>query len=522
MFVQRFRSACISLGALLIVATACAPAAPAPGAAPAPAQPAEKRAAVQTLNVAQIGLPATMAPESSAANLSVYGAMYDPMVWLDGKFNVLPWAATKWEQTNPTTWRFTLRNDLTFSNGDKLTAADVEFTLNSIVTNHWPQISQMVNLTGAKMVDDTTVDVMTKVPDASIVPGMIYAWILPKNYYNQVGKDGFATKPIGSGPYVLTTFRANDVAIFQKRPTDHPFRKVSITDLTIRSITEQTQMVSGMQTGDLDFVSGLLSPDIVDQISKTDAKVDYRVSSHISALISQPEMKMRNTPLQDVRVRWALNYAVDKDALVKNLYHGYAQAVGQLSVPNSPGWNPDIQPVPYDPAMARKLLADAGYPNGFTMPVGIEFTPQTVNPNLALAIQSNLKDVGIIAPVTPYELAAFLDKYYGRNGQVKGDLFVQSTGDGNGFMSQAQGLYSCSNGLVWWCNPDFDKNMQLANGELDLTKRGEYMKKAVRAFYDDVSSINLIIAPSFVVTGPKMRGFVWDGQFLFDNVYKVE
>ncbi|MFN8534308.1 MAG: ABC transporter substrate-binding protein [Dehalococcoidia bacterium] len=513
------------IGVGLLVA-ACAPTAPAPttqtgGQAPAST---EKRAASQVLRIAQIGLPATMSPEASASNAPLYGAMYDALVWIDGKNNVLPWAAEKWTQVNPTTWRFNLRRDMTFSNGDKLTAADVEFTLNSIVENRWPQISLLTNLTGAKMVDDYTVDVMTKQLDASIVPGLIAGWIVPKNYYTSVSKNGFAAKPVGSGPYELVEFRANDIATFKKRSTEHPFRKVVATDLTIRSITEQTQMATGLRTGDLDAVVGLLRPDVVEQIARTDAKVEYKTVTNVSALISQPEMAMRNTPLQDKRVRWALNYAVDKEAMAKTLFKGYALAAGQLSAPNSPGWDESIKPTPYDPAMAKKLLAEAGYPNGFKLPIGIEFTPQTVDPNIALAIQSNLKDVGIDAPVTPYELAAFLDKYYGRNGQVKGDLFIQATSDGNGFMTHAQGLYSCALVLDWWCSEEFDRNMALANGEPDIAKRGVLMKKAVRAFYDDVSHINLLISSTFRVTGPKMRAGVWENSsaYLWDEAYKVE
>jgi peptide/nickel transport system substrate-binding protein len=195
-----------------------------------------------------------------------------------------------------------------------------------------------------------------------------------------------------------------------------------------------------------------------------------------------------------------------------------------MTVPNSPAWDPSIKPVPYDPAMAKQLLAQASYPNGFKLPVGIEFTPLSANPDLAAAIQSNLRDVGIEAQVTSYELAAFLDKYYGRNGQVKGDLFIQATGDGNGFMSQAQGLYSCESTLVWWCNQDFEKNMQLADVELDVAKRSVLMRKAIAGFTDDVAHLNLIIAPSFIVTGPKAKGFTWDNAtaYRFDDVYKID
>jgi peptide/nickel transport system substrate-binding protein len=513
-----------------LVLMACAPTQP-PSTPPAqtggaqqPAQPAEKRSADQSLRLAQIGLPASLSPAASAANLTVYAAMYDSLVWLDLKANVTPELATRWVMASPTSWRLTIRTDATFSNGDKVTADDVEFSVNTIYNEKFPQISQVNNLIGAKKVDETTVDILTRIPDASVMPGLLYLWIMPKKYYESVGKDAFAVKPIGSGPYELVDFRNNDIAIFKKRSVEHPWRKVVATDLTFRSITEQQQMVNGMRTGDLDFAYGSLSPDIVEAFSKTDAVVKYRTTGNVSGLISQPEMKMRDTPLQDKRVRLAMNYAVDKEAIAKNLYKGYAIPTGQMSVPTSPGWNPDVKPVPYDPAMAKKLLAEAGYPNGFKLAVGIEYTPQTVNPNLALAIQSNLKDVGIDAPLTPYELALFLDKYYGRNGQVKGDIFLQATGDGNGFMTQAQGLYSCKLPLVWWCSQVFDDNMALANGELDVTKRGVLMRNAIAGFTDDVAHINLIISSGFVIYSPKIRGYDYDSSasVRFDAAYRID
>lgn len=475
--------------------------------------------------MAQAGLPGSMSPEASAANISLYGTMYDSLVWRNGKNEVTPWAATKWTQVDPLTWRFTLRNDLIFANGDKLTAADVAFTLNLIVQTNMPQRSQVLNMSGAKIVDDYTVDVMTSIPDASVLAGLIYAWIMPKNYYDSVGKSEYAVKPIGSGPYELVSFRSGDAVVFRKRTAEHPFRKVILTDMTVRAIPEHTQMAAGLQTGDLDIIYGLIRPDVVSQISKTNtaAAINYRVTSNLSALISQPEMVMRNTALQDKRVRWAMNYAVDKDAIAKTLYQGYAKPTGQLSNPDSPSWDDTIQPVPYDPAKAKQLLAEAGYPNGLSLPLGFEFST-SVDPNLVLLVQSNLRDVGIDAPAKQYELAAFLDKYYGRNGQIKGDLFMNAVSDTNGFFSQAQGLYSCQNALVWWCNQEFDRNMKLANAEPDIAKRSVLMKKAVRAFYDDVAQINLIIQPTFLISGPKAVGFVWDNTnfYVFDDVYKTE
>jgi peptide/nickel transport system substrate-binding protein len=397
-----------------------------------------------------------------------------------------------------------IRKDLVFSNGDKLTADDVEFTAKLMLSERLPQIAQFANLTDVKKVDD---------------------WIMPKKYYEQVGKDGYAVKPIGTGPYELSEFRTADIAVFKKRTTEHPFRKALAPQISFRSITEHTQITNGMRTGELDFAIGQIGPDQVNIMERDGSKVQVRYSSVNTLLISQPESKLRNTPLQDRNVRLALNYAVDKEAISKTIYGGRAQANGQLAVPSSPAWDPNVKPFPYDPAMAKQLLAQAGYPNGFKLPVGIEYTPLTGNPNLLLAVQSNLRDVGIEATITSFELAPFLDKFYGRNNVVaKGDLMALSTGDGNGFATTIKGWFTCDKPVHWWCAPEFDRYMNEAAGEPDITKRGPLMQKAAAAMREDVGLLFLINGPGFYVSRANMRGFdIGDGGFFnFDSAYRIE
>jgi len=283
-------------------------------------------------------------------------------------------------------------------------------------------------------------------------------------------------------------------------------------------------MTNGLKTGDLDFAQGLLSPDQVNLMEASGMKVETRLTSVNGLLISQPEAKLRDTPLQDKRVRLAVNYAVDKEAISKQLYGGRAQPNGQLSAPNSPSWDPNVKPIPYDPAMARRLLAEAGYPNGFKLPMGIEYTPLIGNASLLQAVQSNLRDVGIEASVTSYELAPYLDKFYGRNGPTKGDLMTFSTGDGNGFGTTIKGYFTCDKPVQWWCNPDFDTYLNEAASEPDVTKRGELMRKGVGSIREDIGMLFLLNAPNFVVMAPNMRGFVQGdgGLYTFDSVYRVE
>jgi peptide/nickel transport system substrate-binding protein len=504
---------------LLVGCTAPQPTAPGPAASAS----AQARSANQAIRIAQAALPATPSPEASNSNTPFYWALFDPLVTLDDTFNVLPWAATRWTQATPTSWRFTLRQDLRFGNGDPLTAADVAFTGKLILDTRMPQITNLANLVDVVQVDDHTVDFITKTPDASILPGLATVWIMPQKYYTSVGKDGFATKPVGSGPYELVSYRAGDMAVVRKKATDHPFRQVIPTQLTFQALPDPSAMLAGFTTGDIDVITGLNNADQIASLASGTAVVLKGLGTVLSILYSQPENQQRQTPLTDKRVRLALNYAVDKVALAKNLYRGYAEPTGQLSVPQSPSWDPSIAPYAYDPALAKQLLAEAGYPTGFTLPVGLESTPGIADPNLVLGVQGYLKAVGVEAPVNQIELAAFLDKFYGRNGQSKGDLFLTMTSDTNGFATIIAGSYTCNKPLVWWCNPAFDQAMTAAAAEPDIAKRGVLMRQAIAALRNDVSHLLLLLMPVFVVTQPTIQGFQGQvtGLYNFDQVYRT-
>ncbi len=520
--------------ALIALLAGCAPAAnpspspsPAPatqsgGAAPAATTQTEHRSANQKFTIAQVGLPANLSPAASASNYAVYSTLYDALVQLDAQSDALPWAAEKWSQVDPTTWRFTLRKGMVFTDGKPVTAADVEFTINTIIQNKFPQIGGLGTLTGAKMVDDYTVDLTTKVPDASMLPGLVNCWIMPKHYYEQVGKDGFAAKPMGSGPYELVEYRAGDLAHMRKKTAEHPFRKASPTELVFRSIPEGTAMVAGFRTGDLDVLIGQISADQVQLLKGNGVNIDVRFPGVNYALYDMPSFNDRNTPLKDKRVRIALQYAIDRETLAKTVYQGYAKPVSQFSVPGALSFNPSLKEYTYDPALAKKLLAEAGYPNGFTLPAGIEYTPQTTSPQLAVAIQAYLHEVGVEAPVTQLELAVFLDKYYGRNNQVRGDLFMVTTQTSNAFSSNQFSNMGCERG--WWCNQEFDSLREQVIAEPDKAKRGALLQKAIKLLYDDVATLNTLAVPEFVIQQPKLRGFTWKAPSThnFETLYRID
>ncbi|MCL6648465.1 MAG: ABC transporter substrate-binding protein [Chloroflexi bacterium] len=474
--------------------------------------------------MAQTGIPASLSPEASSSNIPFFSALFDPLVTFRKGFTVVPQLAQRWEYRDGA-WYFTLRTDVSFTNGQPLSVEDVVFTLNLIAEKNLPQRSYLPNLSGARAVDATTVEVTSRVPDVTILNGMAWAFILPKAYYEQVGQREFQTRAIGSGPYEVVEFRPSELAVFRKKPT-HPFRTVTATELRFQTVPDNAAVISGLRTGEIDVTSHVtFSVDQVETLLRDGVGIEYLDGAYVFALASQPENRERNTPLTLKAVREALNYAVDKETIARQLYRQYGKPTGQLTITSSRLWLSDVPPWPYDPARAKQLLAQAGYPTGFSLN-GIDFTPTSVNPQLVLALQGYLKEVGVEAEVRSYEIAVFLDKFYGRAGQSKSDLFVFISGDANGMGSVLRGNFACDKRgyEVWWCNQEFTRLFDQALAEPDDSRRVELQQRAHRALLADVPGIFLLTTPLFVAHGAKIANVELTTPLVyrFDTVYRVQ
>lgn len=517
-----------------LLLAACTPAAAPQPAAPAPntpSAPTEQRDENQVLRIGVTGLIANMSPQSSSSNVYMFWPFYDNLTQFAANYEVKPSLAEKWDVSpDGLTWTFTIRPDVTFTNGDKLTAEDVAFTVNEILKSSWPQRSFINTTTGAKAINATTVEITTKQPDMSVPNAGPYLWIVPKNYFESVGGiKGFQEKPMGSGPYELVEFRSADTIHYKKKSTPHPFRKPVANEITIRAIPETSQIVAGLRTGEIDIATQVnFNGDQIDQLKKENINITANMASVGGAPIMQGRAEVMDTPLKIQKVRLAMNYAIDKDTINKTIYNGYAQPVGQLAVPGSLYWDPDAKPIPYDPAKAKQLLAEAGYPNGFH--ATLDFTPGMTRPDYVLALQGYLKAVGVDLELISNELGVFVDKRYGRNNQVIGDMSVGGTSDGNGFFTQGRTFNGCgkpAGGIpesISYCNPEWDRLMDQSYGERDPKKRSEIMIKANRIFQQDVPTLFLLAQPIYVVSTQKVRGIslAMPLVYNFDSAYKVK
>ncbi|GIW07925.1 MAG: diguanylate phosphodiesterase [Dehalococcoidia bacterium] len=514
------------LASVLLIASliaGCTPATPSSGGAISPQQ-GERRSENQVLRIAKTALPPGITPEASNVNNDTFNMVFDSLASFGENYTLRPAAAEKWEYTG-TAWRFTIRPDLVFSNGEKVTADDVVFSITQLVERNWPTKSYLPTATGARKIDERVVEVVTRQPDMTVPNGAPWIYVLPQKYFESIGAKEFGLKPIGSGPYVLQSFTPNSGAVFTRRTETHPFRTPIATEVRFVVVPELTQQIVGLRTGELDFALSNFTTDQLNSAKSSGLQVVTRITSVTSALFSQPEAQARNSPLLDKRVRQAINYAVNKEAITNGYYGGYAKPAGQITIPGSPVWDDTLQPYPFDPAKAKQLLAEAGYPNGFKLPVGIGYTPATVPQDIPAIIQANLRDVGIEASLNGQELAVFLDKYYGR-GVQKDDLFLQTAGDPNGTYAIGRGLYDCAKEgfALWWCNRDFNRLYDLAVHEADPARRAALMREANRALVSDVPALFLFVRDGTAVMSPKIRGFEWPSpvQYTYDTVYRVD
>ncbi|MFN8533089.1 MAG: ABC transporter substrate-binding protein [Dehalococcoidia bacterium] len=518
------------LGAVLLAA-ACAPAqSPTPSQPAAPSQPQERRAAQQVLRFGRPGFPTSASPESSSANNQIFSNQFDTLTTLGKGFQLQPAVAERWEfLPNDQGWRFTLRKDLTFSNGDKLTSADVEFTGKMMleVSPPLPQRGLLPKLAGVKVVDEYTVDLLTDGRDSSLLYGTPYLYILPKRYYESTGKNEFAIKPIGSGPYELAEFKSADIFRYKLRANyTHPFRKPVATEVIWRAIPEPTALMNGLRLGEIDIVWTGASPDQADTAKREGNTLI--VADLASSLIAIDKLanEKNGSPLVDKRVRLALNYAIDRDSLAKNLYRGYAQPLNQIAIPGTPAFNKDIAPFKYDPAEAKRLLAEAGYPNGFKIQNPIDYTGAGVVDSLFLAVQDSWKQVGVEVGLQRHELGIWVDKFYARNNQVRNELISSSGADALGNLLFFRQFVTCNNppARVIWCVPEFDRLMDLAYAEPDTAKREQYIRDAVKAHQAEISYIYMLATPSFFLASPKVKGFEVEAATFWnsDSVYKID
>jgi peptide/nickel transport system substrate-binding protein len=296
--------------------------------------------------------------------------IFDGLVTRTTKDRVVPELATEWKQTSPTTYEFKLRKGVVFHNGDPLTADDVVFTFERVLREgaiggqSSPRKGLLGPLQKVEKVDDTTVRFVLEKPFPVFLQALVHFQIVPKRYVQQVGDNTFSEKPVGTGPFRFVGGTLDSRIVLQRfdryyggSPALPPVGPAPAAGAIFRMLPEPATRLAALKAGEVHIVEDVpidLLPDL-----ERDPRVQVKTTQ--GTRVYAVELNNSRPPFNDVRVRRALNYAVNWDAILKSVYRGYAHRLATAFLPSGLGFNTNLKPYPFDPERAKQLLREAGY-----------------------------------------------------------------------------------------------------------------------------------------------------------------
>lgn len=423
----------------------------------------------------------------------VWAAMFDGLTWVDAKGQVQPALAQSWETIDPRTWRFKLKPGLSFSNGEPFTADAVVTAIAWLKTPEGRRSvigNEVRDVVSATKADDLTVLIKTERPDA-ILPRRMSAVLLgaPKAWA-KLGPEGFAKTPAttgsfalkdwgeGSGRIVLEAFKAS-------------WRAPLVDRLVVINLPDNAARMQALQSRQID-IAGNVNVDDMETIEQFGGQVVYGTSASVMAIGFRVSAE-RASPLNDVRVRQALNYAVDKNALNKALLRGLTPPSGQPAAQGVTGYDPTIAPYAYDPAKARELLKAAGFANGFSIKIDVIVDRIPADAAIYQTVADMLSQVGVKAQLRTVPFPNWLTKYLTGTWDKDTDAFTLSWNAASyNDVARPMEIYSCIRPNPFFCDQGLTKQLEAAGAEMDLGKREAMLKSLGRAYHDAAPSLFLL------------------------------
>ena len=304
------------------------------------------------------------------ATETVLRNMFDGLVTRTWDGNVVPEIAESWTIPSGNVYVFKIRKDVKFHNGKTLDADDVVFTFERILNDgaiagqSSPRKGLFGPLETVEKIDQYTVKFTLSNPFPVFLQALVHFQIVPKDYIQKVGDKEFAEKPIGAGPFKFKEGRLDDQIVMERfdeyyggSPEIPPIGPALAKRVIFRMMPEATVRVAALKAGEVHIIQQL-PPDL----SKTlGADKNIRVKSVDGTRVYCVELNCVKPPFDDVRVRRAMNYAVDWDAILESIYGGNGTRLASAFLPSGFGFDPSLEPYPYDPEKAKALFREAGY-----------------------------------------------------------------------------------------------------------------------------------------------------------------
>jgi len=421
----------------------------------------------------------------------VHFQIFEPLVKMgrDGQFEGV--LAESWETPDDLTWRFHLRQGVTFHNGEAFNADAVTFSLDRIRKPELesPAASGLAPITGITKVDDFTVDVVSAEPYAAML-SILYGGlaILPPGYIAEVGDDGFAQAPVGTGPYTFVEW-AKDVEVRMAAYADHWRGKPAIEELVFRPIPEDSARIAALQNEEVDWIAALNIERVADFEDSDQITIGTRPGQGIYAQMDTVKTEVFTSR----EVRQAVNHAVNVQSIIDDLLDGRATRLPSVFFSSTPGFDPDMAPYAHDPDLARQLLSDAGYGDGFEVTFSVAPGQQAAQKlqEVGEAIAQDLSQVGITANLELLDPSVHSERYHNAEFQ----FFVSAWGSSHESGRYVDTLLHSQRRGYYYQNPEADALINDFMQTVDPDARAAAGKAANEYLYEDAPWLFLYQEP---------------------------
>jgi peptide/nickel transport system substrate-binding protein len=447
-----------------------------------------------------------------APNINIAWHVFDALTHVDEDARLIPGLAVSWRAIDATTWEFRLRRGVRFHDGAELTAEDVVFSIERTLKVPNGQLGIFTRrIVAREVVDPYTLRLKTAAPYAMVPYDLNSVFIVSRKAAARSGPEDFDSGKamIGTGPFRFVRFARGDRVELARNDGywGGPDGKSAAWEkVTFRIVPTDPARLAGLLSGELDAIEQVPTADLPrvrrDASLQTAQKVSWRTiffhldqhSDRAPGLTDKAGRPLEHNPFRDLRVRRALSGAINRQAIAERLMDGAALPASNLVSPPVFGYAPDLKPEPYDPERSKRLLAEAGYPDGFAMTLSAPNNRYVNDEQIAQAVAQMLARVGVRARVETLPVSAYLPK--GRKGEFafamlgwgsfSGDLalraLVAAADPDKGF-----GAFNWSG----YSNPRVDELLERAFASVDEKRREEFARDAMRLAMRDYAVIPL-------------------------------
>jgi len=438
------------------------------------------------------GLDLTATPASATATVVFYNVQ-EALVKVDRHGKLVPWLAERWNTSDNKNYTFFLKRGVRFHNGRELKAADVKFVFDRALnpeTKH-PAVKQYEVIGDIIVKDDYTITFALKSTNAN------FLWTMARQgsvIYPREAVETLKSEPIGTGPYKLNEWVRGDRIVLVKNGDYHVKGLPKIDRVTLRFIPDANAALAALKAGDVDASMFGLGPEHIPDLQK-----DSRFQVIVGETTNDVIMAMNNSkkPFSDVRVRRAITHGINKPDVVKGAMFGLGRVLGTNVDPLNPYFVDMSGAMPYDPAKAKKLLAEAGYPNGFE--TVLKVAPQyyyTVRTGEVLADQ--LQKIGVKIKIEQIEWGQWLSRVWK---DADYDLTIIGHAEAWDIANYANAKY-----YFRYDSAEFQKLFQESEVTVDDKARRELYVKMQKKLVEDAPVVWLYIHPRLAVTKKGLQG----------------